>query len=121
TTYGAMLCDKLGLDSIDMNGEDPLLIGLFQCLEATETDMTIFFRGLAGVPVDVDGASDDAVLDPIRDAFYDETALQGPHRAVVLAWLRAYAARVRAEGRPREERVGRMQRANPKYVLRNYL
>ena len=121
TGYGDMLRDKIGLDSVDMTGEDPLLVGLFQCLEAAETDMTIFFRGLANVPVDDERAGDDAWLDPIRDALYDEAVLQGPHRAIVLDWLRTYGARVRAEGRPRDARVGRMQRANPKYVLRNYL
>ncbi len=47
--------------------------------------------------------------------------LDGPHGARVVGWLRDYAARVRSEGQPREARVARMQRANPKYVLRNYL
>jgi uncharacterized protein YdiU (UPF0061 family) len=119
--YGGMLRDKLGLDTVDTTGEDPLLTGVFQCLEAAETDMTIFFRGLADVPVEDDGATDEAYLDPIREAFYDTAALQGPHRGLVLDWLRAYATRVRAEGKPRAERVARMHRANPKYVLRNYL
>ena len=62
TSYGAMLRDKLGLDSIDTTGEDPLLVGVFGLLEATETDMTIFFRGLADVPVEDLAASDDAWL-----------------------------------------------------------
>ena len=120
-TYGAMLRDKLGLDVLDTDGADALLVGLFGLLEATETDMTLFFRNLAHVPVHADPADEEAWLSPLRIAFYDEGALAGPHRSRVLAWLRDYAARVEAEGHSDEQRVARMHGANPKYVLRNYL
>jgi serine/tyrosine/threonine adenylyltransferase len=121
--YGAMLRDKLGLDSLDTEGLDPLLANLFALLEGTETDMTLFFRGLADVPVvaSEDAAGAAARLAPLRRAFYDEQALDGPHGAQLADWLAAWAARVRQEARPHDERVSRMQRANPKYVLRNYL
>jgi uncharacterized protein YdiU (UPF0061 family) len=121
TVYGTMLRDKLGLDSLDTTGEDPLLTGVFALLEAEETDMTLFFRNLASVPVGADPVDAEAWLAPLREAFYDEQALAGPHRERVLAWLRDYAARVAQEGRPDEARIARMNRANPKYVLRNYL
>ena len=117
-SYSAMLRDKLGLDTIDT--EDSVLVGVFRVLEAAETDMTIFFRGLAHVPIEA-AADDQAMVDPIRDAFYDPAALEGPHRGRVLQWLREYASRVRAEGQPPDRRLIRMQHANPKYVLRNYL
>ncbi len=121
TTYGAMLRDKLGLDSLRTDGEDPLLTGLFALLEAEETDMTLFFRGLADVPVESDGPPDATWLVPIREAFYDARVLEGPHGSRLLTWMRDYALRVRADGAPRHDRLGRMRRANPKYVLRNYL
>lgn len=121
TAYGAMLGDKLGLDGLDTDGEDPLLVGLFSLLEAEETDMTIFFRGLARVPVEDDPADEAAWTAPVREALYDPTVLDGPHRTRLLAWLREYATRVRHEGQPRERRLARMHAANPKYVLRNYL
>jgi uncharacterized protein YdiU (UPF0061 family) len=121
TVYGTMLRDKLGLDSLDTAGLDPLLTNLFALLEAEETDMTLFFRNLASVPVHADQADAAAWLAPLRVAFYDEQVLAGPHRERVFAWLREYAARVTADGRPDEVRVARMHRANPKYVLRNYL
>ena len=44
-----------------------------------------------------------------------------PHRERLIAWLRRYAARVRADSLEPDERVARMNAANPKYVLRNYL
>ena len=118
--YGGMLREKLGLDGLDTTGDDPLLRDLFALLEATETDMTLFFRNLAHVSLDAD-ATEDERLRPLRIAYYDEQALDGPHRDRVLAWLRDYAARVAVEARPDAERIARMQRSNPKYVLRNYL
>jgi uncharacterized protein YdiU (UPF0061 family) len=121
TEYGAMLRDKLGLDSLGTDGEDPLLTELFALLEAEETDMTIFFRGLADVPVEPDTDTTSAWVQAIGEAFYDAQVLEGPHRERVGSWLRAYGARVAAEGQPRADRVARMRAANPKYVLRNYL
>ncbi|WP_370651485.1 YdiU family protein [Luteitalea sp. TBR-22] len=118
--YSSMLRDKLGLDALTFSGDDPLLQELFAMLEAAETDMTIFFRGLTRVPVGAE-VPDEARLAPVRDAFYDEDDLAGPHGARVLAWLRAWATRVRDEGQPDATRVARMRAANPKYVLRNYL
>ncbi len=120
-TYGAMLRDKLGLDGLGTDGHDPLLADLFALLEAEETDMTIFFRGLAQVSVDGPPSDDGHRLDPIRPAFYDAEVLAGGHGERVLAWLRNYASRVRAEGQSPEARRIRMQQVNPRYVLRNYL
>ena len=37
-----------------------------------------------------------------------------------MAWLGQYESRLQVEAMPVEERVARMNRANPKYVLRNY-
>jgi uncharacterized protein YdiU (UPF0061 family) len=123
TAFGAMLRDKLGLDSLRTDGEDPLVTELFAILEAEETDMTIFFRGLAGVPPGPDGDGDPgrAGLAAVGDAFYDPRVLDGPHRERVEAWLRDYAARVHSEGQLPARRVARMNAVNPKYVLRNYL
>jgi len=42
-------------------------------------------------------------------------------RAGVEAWLERYSARLRAEGSVDAERAERMRRANPKYVLRNWV
>ena len=82
--------------------------------------MTLFFRGLADVPVE-EGAADAALAAPLARAFYDEQGTAPAHQARLAAWLRTYAARVRAEELPPAARLSRMSRANPKYVLRNYL
>jgi uncharacterized protein YdiU (UPF0061 family) len=107
------VASKLGLR--ECTDED---IGLMQSLHAlmhaTETDMTIFFRGLA----DVDIAAPSLV--PLREAFYDSEKLQRAEPEFN-GWLAKYAARAVRDTMPSAERRARMNAANPKYVLRNYL
>ena len=116
-----MLNAKLGLSALDRDGDKALLTDMFALLQQAETDMTLFFRNLARVPV-VD-VVDDALLAPLLDAFYvaEVLAPDTPHRGRLLAWLRRYTARVRADSLAPAERIARMNAANPKYVLRNYL
>jgi len=91
-------------------------------LALTETDMTIFFRDLANVPVALaPEASDDALLAPLAGAYYAPDELTGDARARTLAWLRRYGASVRAQGTPPALRKQRMDAVNPKYILRNCL
>jgi uncharacterized protein YdiU (UPF0061 family) len=89
-------------------------------LQAARTDMTIFYRELADVPVDAE-VGDEALLAPLRDAYYDPDALPAGVRDRTLRWLRMLGARVRDDGMEAAERRALMQRANPRYVLRNYL
>ena len=118
----SMLADKLGWNSIATPADDALLGELLDVLQQTETDMTIFFRGLADVPLE-SAATDAALLAPVAAAFYHEnaTALADAARDRLLAWLRRYADRVRGDGVNEAARRTRMNLANPKYVLRNYL
>lgn len=113
SSWRRMLADKLGFASLDRDGDDALVTELFDVLQQTETDMTLFFRRLA-----VASAEDS---EPLRPAFYSDEALSEAHRARLIAWLERYAARVQQDGVPAAQRVARMNRANPKYVLRNYL
>jgi uncharacterized protein YdiU (UPF0061 family) len=59
-------------------------------------------------------------LAPLRGAFYDETK-QRHAEPEFNDWPARYSARVRRNGLPATERRARMQAANPRYVLRNYL
>jgi uncharacterized protein YdiU (UPF0061 family) len=103
------LAQKLGVAALDQPGDDELLSELFALMYEKETDFTLFFRNLAAVPLDA--ADDAALLSPLQEAFYAEPSAGLP------AWLRRYAARTKNEAR----RVERMNKANPKYVFRNYL
>ena len=104
------LAHKLGFEALEDPGDDQLLGDLFALLYEVETDFTIFFRNLARVPLDtLEGA-------PLHEAFYAQPPEE--HLAALASWLRRYAERSRAAPR---DRVERMNRANPKYVFRNYL
>ena len=116
-----MLAAKLGFTSVDRDGDDKLVGDLFELLQAVETDMTLFFRGLAALPHGKADATDDALLAPLRRAFYTEEADTPAHREKLTGWLRRYLARAGQEAAPSAERIATMNRANPKYVLRNYL
>jgi uncharacterized protein YdiU (UPF0061 family) len=123
TASDRMLTAKLGLATLDREGDEALLTDMFGLLQQAETDMTLFFRNLARVPV-TEASSDEALIAPLLGAFYvaEAVAPDTPHRARLVAWLRRYGARVRDDGAAEQaQRVARMNAANPKYVLRNYL
>jgi serine/tyrosine/threonine adenylyltransferase len=124
---------KLGLHRLDdaeqtATGEarvpDSVLIDdLIGLLAAVETDMTLFYRHLADVPVSTapTDAPPAALLAPLEVAFYQPNDVSQDHRAALSTWLARYAARVRQDGVPDAERRQRMNRVNPKYILRNYV
>ena len=133
-----ILADKLGLVALGNEGDDVLLSDLFDLLQQVETDMTLFFRGLMAIPVEVaddsavhaenqDFVDDGMLAQPLRRAFYTEEAFAPAQLGRLTAWLRRYVARVRRDTEMTDfpgfakERLERMRRANPKYVLRNYL
>ncbi len=107
------IAGKLGLAGCRDEDID-LMASLQGLLQKAEVDMTIFFRALSSVDVE------SATLDGFADAFYDE-AKRRESEPEFKEWLRSYAARVRSDRLLLDERAALMNRANPKYVLRNYL
>ncbi len=104
--------NKLGLnDWVDEQGD--LLDDFFELCRAAEIDMTIFFRKLAVA----EGANDFATAFYSADQFLQQ-------QAVLIAWFARYQQRVNSEGNSDDHKAARrerMNRANPKFVLRNYL
>jgi uncharacterized protein YdiU (UPF0061 family) len=122
--HRSMMASKLGLQSYRPDEDDALVEELFDVLELVETDMTIFYRRLADVPATsatVQGAGDDALLEPLRDAYYAPDDVPEQTRQRTARWIRRYLNRVLDEGTTDDDRRARMNAANPKYVLRNYL
>jgi len=109
----AMHAAKLGLTEF-REDDAALVAALHGLLAAAEVDMTIFFRNLAGVDLRA------PTLDPLREAFYsaDRVAL---HEESLHDWLVRYAVRAGEDDLPPALRRARMDAANPRYVLRNYL
>lgn len=124
--YRTQQRQKLGLNDVELSApcETPEELGeaLTELMLQQETDMTLLYRSLAQLelsPAALEDASDVALTAPLDEAFYQAPSAET--RAAFAGWIRRYARRVQLEGQPAERRVAAMNRANPKYVLRNYL
>ena len=111
----AMTADKLGLAAYVGEADEELTTELFALLGEVETDMTLFFRNLARLDP---GAPSP---EPLLEAYYQPSQLTPAYRERLNAWLVSYAKRIHSDGRPDAVRIAQMNRANPRYVLRNYL
>src|SRR5690606_16236791 len=103
-----------------------LVKDLFDLLIETPTDMTIFFRHLADVPVSADalGADADTLRAPLEAAYYEPSGRSADYLRGIDAWLRRYVALLLSErecGVDPEVRRREMRLVNPRYVFRNYL
>ena len=114
-TYKAAFADrllarwsaKLGLATAEA-GDRELVDDLLRLMAADQCDFTITFRRMAGFASDPD-ASNAAV----RDLFLNREAFD--------AWASRYGDRLRREHSADALRSLRMNRVNPKFVLRNHL
>jgi uncharacterized protein YdiU (UPF0061 family) len=105
--FVARMREKLGLR--EPREEDVnLLEALFARMGEARVDYTRFFRMLARFD-----SSPGARNEPLRALFTDGEGFD--------AWASDYRARLALESSVDAERRSRMERANPKYVLRNYL
>ena len=103
----SLLRAKLGLTTT-RDDDHELVNEMFALMAESHADFTLFFRTLSQITVR-DASGDGAVRDLVinRDRFD--------------TWAARYRARLQAEASMDAERTVRMNRANPKYVLRNYL
>ncbi|NNK23518.1 MAG: YdiU family protein [Winogradskyella sp.] len=111
-----MMKSKLGLFEIDKN-DLKLVQDLEDILQATETDMTIFFRNLSLFKKDnsVEG------LRLIEYAFYKPSQVNGSVKTEWETWFANYHKRLQKERLSDNNRKAKMNSVNPKYVLRNYM
>lgn len=111
-----MMRSKIGLQT-EMKDDNVLVQELEDILHLTETDMTIFFRNLSNFKK---GASADG-LKHIRQAFYESDEVIGNIKERWVNWFERYSNRLHEETISDAERKDKMDRVNPKYVLRNYI
>ncbi len=101
-----LLRAKLGLK--DQHDEDVELADeMFALMAESHVDFTLFFRTLS--TLNAADASNDA---PVRDLVINRDRFD--------AWVARYRTRLQAESSVDAERRITMNRANPKYILRNY-
>lgn len=105
--YVELMCNKLGILYAGL--EDFALIHpLLEMMQANRLDYTNLFRCLGNF-----NSATDANNDFLRDQFADRAAFD--------EWAVSYRARLNAEASQDYERKAKMNRVNPKYILRNYL
>lgn len=121
--WQGMMRDKLGLKSFNESQDNALMDDLFLLLPKAEVDMTLFYRALAQVDTsaDLSQTPDETLMMPLNPAYYNPHTLSPEVRGLTGDWLRRYIKRLRTGGISEAERVKRMNAANPRYVLRNYL
>jgi len=105
--YVELMGRKLGLTNSDQD-DVPLIDALLENMHVSRIDYTSLFRALGSFQSTA-GAQNSA----LRDRFIDRAAFD--------AWAAAYRGRLRREPGTDAERKARMDRINPKYILRNYL
>ena len=124
TNYAAQLetmrAAKLGLLAY-RESDSSLIARLHKILQLVETDMTLFYRGLADIKAYQQDQTDDQLMEPLIQAYYVEAQLTPEIRTQICRWLRQYQQRVRLDGISDESRRKAMNTINPKYVFRNYL
>ena len=120
TGYRRHMAARLGLDDLRDDDDHALLGDLLSLMESVETDMTLLFRALGDVSLDV-SLDDRALVAPLDVAWYGPQGAAPTHARRVADWLRRYVRRVRDEGVDEATWRARMRAANPRYVLRNYL
>ena len=86
---------RLGWGTNDGPDDDYLVHEMYVLLSRTEVDQVLFFRNLANVSVD-ESASDDTLLAPLAESWYEPEDLTGELRNAFVSWLRQWAARARA-------------------------
>jgi len=98
---------KVGLQE-ERAGDEELIRDLLGLLQESHADYTIVFREL-GTFSSVEGATNEK----LREHFLNRERFE--------EWALRYRNRLRSEQSRDDDRLLRMNRVNPKYVLRNYL
>jgi uncharacterized protein YdiU (UPF0061 family) len=119
--YNNMMANKLGFEENSpqvekLNGE------LEKLLQKVETDVTLFYLGLSDIKLS-------ETLDPgksnlhavFENTWYQPQQINRTYIRDLQNWLRVYKHCAVENGLDESQRIQRMQRTNPRYVLRNYL
>ncbi|KAF0201439.1 MAG: hypothetical protein FD173_2138 [Gallionellaceae bacterium] len=113
SALSTMLAAKFGL--LKWQNDDATLVEtVFELMQQAEVDMTEFFRQLAEVKQHA------PALETLRSAFYRDSLYES-HAALFESWLGRYAARLGQQSDDDASRRVRMNKVNPRFVLRNYL
>lgn len=119
----SMYANKLGLDEHNGEEDQKLIEELFKVLQLADVDMTIFFRCLAKIN-HLESYADYDFIQIIKPAYYQVKEIEdidNKNRKRMVNWLREYLTRIGGQKLEDTDRVKKMNKTNPKFVLRNYL
>ncbi len=122
-----MMMSKLGLTAnlADEKEESLLAKNLEVLLEETETDMTIFFRLLATFDFSENDMNSTQIskilIQHFKPCYYNLEQLGDAYIEKLTLWVSKYHERFTLETYNDSDRALKMNKVNPKYVLRNYL
>jgi len=125
--WHVMMANKLGFTANDKKDlalyqkDEDLFKALENILSEIETDMTMFYRLLASLPLQNNTLTPANILQHFETCFYEPIQVTEQYLASLLNWLTQYQTRITQEQITDEVRVSTMNAVNPKYVLRNYL
>ena len=114
--YHRMMADKLGLDEIGRE-DGPLLEQLEIMMATIKPDMTIFYRLLMEIPLDLKNKNE--VAAHFENSFY--LAPSEEHKELLWNFIQGYFIRKSKNIISPEASMQKMEKANPVFVLRNYL
>jgi len=117
THWHNTVAHKLGIAS-PQRDDKTLFNELWEILQLTPTDFTVFFRRLAHIDA-AESPQAEELLQAVSAAFYEADDVNGENSARIKHWLQQWQQRVAASDTA--ERRSLMNRTNPAVVLRNYL
>lgn len=115
--YYAMMANKLGLDGINDDNDVKLVAEFERILTIIQPDMTMFYQLLIDLPTELPTEKD--MVDYFMSSLYNNLEPEDVMQLHTL--LKTYQARLIANTCTREDSLLRMRKANPRFVLRNYL
>ena len=115
--YEKMMLEKLGVFIPFKKEKDPLK-NLEKNLQATETDMTIFFRHLSSIKKNNTAKES---FEKVKKAFYTPEKINDTVKKNWEIWFENYLRILKKETLTDQERKAKMDAVNPKYIFRNYM
>ncbi|NRA72940.1 MAG: YdiU family protein [Gammaproteobacteria bacterium] len=119
--WAEMMSKKLGLKQCNSKIDIELFSELERILTITVMDMTIFYRQLAKLPLELAQCDNNRWLELFECCYYQLDSLHPLHQQEMSQWLNNYITRALTDDISATDRTAAMNAVNPKYVLRNYL
>jgi len=114
--YTAMMAAKLGFDQVK-SGDREFIIDFEQMLVQLKPDMTIFYQLLMELPSTIENHID--LINHFDESFYIEPS--GDVLNIFYNIIKSYLLRLKENTCTKEESKNKMLKANPRFILRNYL